>query len=722
MPKISFTVDAALLRELGERLVGRPHIALAELVKNAYDADATAVEIEVGEDYITVSDNGHGMTMREFADYFMRIGSPHKEHAEKSRRYARPLTGSKGVGRLAVQFLASELHLSTTSCKDQSIQASVDWRVAVQAEDITKAEVEYSLSKDRAIPSPNDALHGTTIRLTSLRHNWTTANFEDLAREVWALQSPFRNQDQRQSDGFRVVLQSADDNLVERFDAQMRAWLHLWHAKISGAPAHPQPPASGFTIRLAVQFAGEEPIYANYTIADCPLQDVDFELRVFSLHHRQKFGIPVNEARTYLRKNGGIHIYDSGFHLPYYGPDTDWLGIEVAHSHRLSVSTLLPRDLQVRDGLRHLPTNTRLFGVVNVNTSLERRAAQTANPEDILQISVSRDRLLHNHAFQSLADTVRWALDFYAMREAERAHTSAAKIRQTAHLPTSLDTLGDLLRTHESTIPRRTYNQLDSALKQVAKAGRASEQLMESRSAMLATLASAGMAQLALQHDTDVRLTELRRLAVRLDHLVETDAESTQEMLRATASAMRDHVDSIQDASRIFNVLLDPEDRDERIRLPAGPTVTQVLSQVSVLLKGVPIDTSRLLADQLLPAASLAEWTAFFQNVLVNSVNAMLDCPEQRIMVQSRHADGIQAIVVEDTGIGVDIDASERLFDPFVRELQLSPERRQLGLGGTGLGLTIARMIASSARCQVRFVPPSEDYSTAIAIEWKEGG
>jgi len=36
-----FTVDSALLGELGERLVTSVHIALTELVKNAYDADAT---------------------------------------------------------------------------------------------------------------------------------------------------------------------------------------------------------------------------------------------------------------------------------------------------------------------------------------------------------------------------------------------------------------------------------------------------------------------------------------------------------------------------------------------------------------------------------------------------------------------------------------------------------------------------------------------------------
>ena len=49
-----FQADSALLRELGERLVGQPHIALAELIKNAYDADATRCTISIDKDRITV--------------------------------------------------------------------------------------------------------------------------------------------------------------------------------------------------------------------------------------------------------------------------------------------------------------------------------------------------------------------------------------------------------------------------------------------------------------------------------------------------------------------------------------------------------------------------------------------------------------------------------------------------------------------------------------------
>jgi len=94
--QIPFDVDAALLRELGERLVGRADIAVAELVKNAYDADASLVRIQIDKDCIVVEDDGHGMSEGEFRSFWMRIGSPHKAAQRISRSLRRPLTGFKG--------------------------------------------------------------------------------------------------------------------------------------------------------------------------------------------------------------------------------------------------------------------------------------------------------------------------------------------------------------------------------------------------------------------------------------------------------------------------------------------------------------------------------------------------------------------------------------------------------------------------------------------------
>jgi len=72
---LSFSVEARLLRELGERLVRRPEIALVELIKNAYDADATGCDVSVLKGAFNVVDDGLGMTLDQFVGGWMRIGT-----------------------------------------------------------------------------------------------------------------------------------------------------------------------------------------------------------------------------------------------------------------------------------------------------------------------------------------------------------------------------------------------------------------------------------------------------------------------------------------------------------------------------------------------------------------------------------------------------------------------------------------------------------------------
>jgi HSP90 family molecular chaperone len=144
---VEFTVDAALLRELGERLVGKPHVALAELVKNAYDADANRVVIRFGEDSIEVIDDGHGMTADDFRQYWMRIGTTHKQKSLFSPRLKRPVTGSKGIGRLSAQFLGTSLELwSKTTKAAVGVHATVDWASARKSEVDPVRRIDLQLS------------------------------------------------------------------------------------------------------------------------------------------------------------------------------------------------------------------------------------------------------------------------------------------------------------------------------------------------------------------------------------------------------------------------------------------------------------------------------------------------------------------------------------------------------------------------------------------------
>src|SRR2546421_11812504 len=102
---LKFSVDSNILFELGERLVTKPSIALSELVKNAYDDDATKVtvtfdKVNEHDGRILVEDNGHGMTFEEVENNWMRIATGRKRERPFSKIYCRPVTGSKGIGRL----------------------------------------------------------------------------------------------------------------------------------------------------------------------------------------------------------------------------------------------------------------------------------------------------------------------------------------------------------------------------------------------------------------------------------------------------------------------------------------------------------------------------------------------------------------------------------------------------------------------------------------------
>src|ERR1044071_9329296 len=98
-----FTVDTHLFRELGELLVGRNSTALVELIKNAYDADATIVTVEgkslddPKKGSIKITDDGIGMNKERFERGFLTIASRFKESSSrKSAKFKRRFTGAKG--------------------------------------------------------------------------------------------------------------------------------------------------------------------------------------------------------------------------------------------------------------------------------------------------------------------------------------------------------------------------------------------------------------------------------------------------------------------------------------------------------------------------------------------------------------------------------------------------------------------------------------------------
>jgi HSP90 family molecular chaperone len=111
-----FRVSPQVLGPLGAEQLQDSALAILELIKNAWDADATRVAVSVNQNQlrgrITIIDNGHGMNRSEFEDRWLVIGASYKRGEQKSEGQ-RPLIGEKGLGRLASFALGSSITIKS---------------------------------------------------------------------------------------------------------------------------------------------------------------------------------------------------------------------------------------------------------------------------------------------------------------------------------------------------------------------------------------------------------------------------------------------------------------------------------------------------------------------------------------------------------------------------------------------------------------------------------
>lgn len=719
MDILHFKVDAELLRELGERLVGKPHIALAELIKNSYDADATEVTIKFlpNDDLIEIYDKGHGMTYEEFQNFWMRIGTTHKREKKHSRNFGRTMSGSKGVGRLAVQFLANKLIIKTVpeNGGGEWLKAKINWEKSIKLKEyLTEVEVKCNPKL-----SGSPFKKGTSITLKGLKHVWNSDAIRNLASEIWWLQPPFgltASSMDNPTDRFRIRFQSSQQDFEKEFVTQMNAIKSIWIARLVGKCRDGE-------VVLSLEFSDGKKLVHNYNIMDFDhnngqfnktvnLNTCRFEIRIYNLRGKQRFGIKVGDARGYFEKHGGIHVYDGGFRLPYYGmPESDWLRLEIDHSHRKNVSKLLPNHIpQVPKALHNLPTLGRVLGIVNVNTS----------DEPNLKNMITRDRLTKTIAYDDLVTTVRYAIDWYANEVTKRKIEEKERERSTESTSLKFERVEQVLESYESEIPKEIYKDIYNKVQEVTIAVKNEQELVIGQMGMLAPLATAGISALSYQHELQKQFAYIEKTISKIKAIKTLDAE-LQTDLNSLSKDLAVWLKRAKSTNLLFDYVADVDNiqfRDKRLH--AKKVIEEITHQISFLARDTKINYSQLDDLMYLPKASFAEWGSIFQNVFINAFNAMLDAPIRVLYISSRFHDNFHEILIQDTGYGINLKNAEKLFEPFERESKISPERKALGYGGSGLGLTIVRLLAENIGCRVRFVKPEKGFKTAFSVGWRE--
>lgn len=429
-----FNVDSRLLFELGEKLVTNRAVALAELVKNAYDADATYVEISMKNikkpgGAIRIVDNGLGMTLSTFKRTWMRIATMEKEENPISEKYKRKKAGEKGIGRFACRRLSKKLEIrsiaETDDGKKEELTARFEWLSFVPGSDVDKIPIEYSVkTADKETPT------GTTLVLKDTNDSWTAWDIKHLRNELAELISPTTFEPERTREeppeeydpGFiiRKFYCPEFPGKAMRLDSTFfrNAWAKLTcQVDENGVAIYKVQVINKIVSKISKKFKKSEAF--KY------LRNANMEIYLFTyradLFKDSELG--ANKASEIGRERGGVKIYADNFRVFGYGQKgDDWLKVD---SDRASSLTRLDSEVMEyvqedkRPGLR-LFMNHQLFGHV----VFKRENNQ------MLEITINRERLIENDAFKELRTFVRLGIDFATVLYSNEIYKDQKKKRK----------------------------------------------------------------------------------------------------------------------------------------------------------------------------------------------------------------------------------------------------------------------------------------------------
>jgi signal transduction histidine kinase len=383
---------ARLISLIGDEMVSDERVAVVELVKNAYDADATTVEVTfTGDgsqpDDLIISDDGCGMDLDAVLGGWFEPGTVAKKQAERSPK-GRLYQGAKGVGRFAAARLARSLEMETKAEREkEGVAVVLNWGRFDENSYLDEVEINYDVRPLR------DLKHGTRLRLVGLRDKkeWIEDDYVALHERLSRLISPFG-----EVKDFKIHLTiPSHPSLTGEVEPPELTQTPKY--KLEGKLQ-----ANGkFTGKISVD-GKEVKKFENQSLGkkgeSVGCGGFELEIRAWDRDRQGltpfmlKFDLGLQETRRIIDAYSGVSIYRDGFRVhPYGEPGDDWLRLD--HRSRQVPTTRL--------------ANNQIIAAI--------RISREDNPD--LKDRTTREGLVHNPAYESLRD---WVVRVLALLEDER--------------------------------------------------------------------------------------------------------------------------------------------------------------------------------------------------------------------------------------------------------------------------------------------------------------
>jgi hypothetical protein len=178
---IPVTIDKSHIITIGERLYAESIEFIREIVNNAYDADATIVDVKITDETVEVRDNGTGMDRAGLVQYF-NIGSPFKLEASRSPVHHRDRIGQFGIGKFATLSACKRFEVTTR-------KGPFAARIVFDKQDWEASGDTWNLPMEVLPPEAHEE-DGTTVVLMGLLRSFEPRDIEAKVIEGTPLKAP----------------------------------------------------------------------------------------------------------------------------------------------------------------------------------------------------------------------------------------------------------------------------------------------------------------------------------------------------------------------------------------------------------------------------------------------------------------------------------------------------------------------------------------------------
>ncbi len=231
--KLDFKISSGLKNIIGKELITNDRIAIFEIVKNSYDANATSVQIifqninetikkvKINNSRILIIDDGDGMSKKELEGKWLFVGYSDKKinEAEITKKNFRDkiknkriFAGAKGVGRFSCDRLGAKLKLYTKKDNEKGIHfLEVDWTEFEEDQKNEFQTIKVTYSTLQKLDLPDYQLHcfkkGTILEISSLNDKWDSTKLLELKKYLQRLINPSSTEKEQD---FRIFLEAKE--------------------------------------------------------------------------------------------------------------------------------------------------------------------------------------------------------------------------------------------------------------------------------------------------------------------------------------------------------------------------------------------------------------------------------------------------------------------------------------------------------------------------------